>query len=72
MSVIAAAHYRETEDALAKDTIIIQMAAEIPATLDCGGWNFMQIALDEYHNRGGKIPTHIGGPANAIKRLKNV
>jgi hypothetical protein len=32
-------------------------------------WAFMNHALEEYHNRGGTIPTHIGGPARAILAL---
>jgi hypothetical protein len=75
MSVIQAAHYGETEAALADDPIIRAMAWEIPAdtaaTMLDGdpNWTFMQASLDEYKRRGGTIPTHIGGPARAVQAV---
>lgn len=72
---IQAAHYGETEAALAADPIILGMAADIPAdtakTMLDGdpNWRFMQAALDTYKERGGEIPTHIGGPARAVQAV---
>lgn len=69
--------YRTTREALAKDPIIQAMAADMPAAMlpkvinrhGSPTWAFMQTCLDEYHNRGGKIDTHIGGPAEVIVKL---
>jgi hypothetical protein len=77
MNVIRAAHYGETVAALMADPIIIDMAAGLAAVpMDkivhpAGGarHEFMMAALDEYHTRGGKIGTHIGGPAEALLNL---
>lgn len=74
MSVIRAQHYTDTENALKADPIIKDMAGGVShlpmdKLIHSDGTarhNFMMGALDEYKARGGKIPTHIGGPANAI------
>lgn len=66
---IEAEHYEETRRALMADPIIIDMAVVVPKEWDCGSWSFMQNALALYKKRGGTIPTHIGGPAEAIERL---
>jgi hypothetical protein len=71
---IEASHYGETRKALAADPIIRAMADGVrhmtrPELAHEDGtplYEFMSRASDEYHNRGGKIQTHIGGPAEAI------
>lgn len=74
MTSIRAAHYAETVAALEADPIIIEMAATITKADVAGGIHgtgFMQAALGEYNRRGGKIQTHIGGPAEAIAEIVN-
>lgn len=70
--VIRAAHYDEAVENLIADPIIQQMAAEIPPEdIHFTEKNeFMQIALSEYRNRGGKVDCHIGGPSEAIRKIK--
>ena len=78
-TVIRAAHYDETVKALMADPIIRDMvgglvndqsieAKTAVHNLRTTGWapGFMQVALREYTARGGKVETHIGGPAEAI------
>jgi len=81
IAVLRDSHYAETESKLMKDRHIKDMAAEIAmdfgediavfyskSTHADGhpNFEFMSSALNEYHNRDGKIQSHIGGPANAI------
>lgn len=66
---IEASHYEETVQLLMKDPVIIGMAEEIPTHFDPQPWYFMTRALQTYTERGGQIPTHIGGPAEAVRRL---
>jgi hypothetical protein len=79
VSVIESEDYGKTRALLKRDPIIKAMANEITLT---GGpvdafahesgtpkFPFMKSALDEYHKRGGKVETHIGGPAEAILEL---
>jgi len=74
---IEASHYGETRAALKADPIIQDMAGgckHIPLAelaYEDGGpkGDFMMAALREYNARGGAIPTHIGGPAEAILEL---
>ena len=81
-TVIRAAHYDETVKALMADPIIQAMVKGLvnDPSLDAktavhnlitSGWapGFMQVALREYTARGGKVPTHIGGPAEAITNI---
>jgi len=81
-TVIRAAHYDQTVKALMADPIIRDMVGGLvndqnPAAkaavhnLITDGWDsgFMVPALREYTARGGKIETHIGGPAEAITAL---
>lgn len=83
MSGMYANHYRETEEALRRDPAILGMVADLGEMQDedalrAAGMihpaghpthQFMMAALHEYQDRGGSIPTHIGGPANAIIAL---
>lgn len=74
MTTIRAAHYGETIAALKADPIIIEMAATITKADVAGGIHgtgFMQAALAEYNRRGGRVNTHIGGPAEAIAEIVN-
>ena len=73
-TVIESEQYEETRLALMNDPIIRQMAAELPPDFheDMHAWWFIHGALDEYNRRGGTIPTHIGGPAEAMRRLIEV
>jgi hypothetical protein len=81
-TVIRAKHYDETVTALIMDPIIQAMVTGLvnDPSLDAKtavhnlvttGWapGFMQVALREYTARGGKVPTHIGGPAEAITAI---
>lgn len=69
--------YAQTIEKLAEDPIIIKMASEMQHVhleefmYPNGGptWQFTQAALDTYQQRGGEIPTHIGGPAAAVLKL---
>lgn len=67
---IEATHYEETRKALMVDPIIVAMAAEIPDDVDLTQSALMNAALREYNARGGTVATHIGGPIEAIRRLK--
>lgn len=71
MDVIEDKHYEDTVLMLMKDPIIIDMAGGVygmePDNLK--GFSFINAALQEYNKRGGQIETHIGGPAEAIRRL---
>lgn len=75
MSTIRAAHYAETEQALAEDPIVHGLAAGVSKTdrdeiAHPGGTprhDFMGAANAEYRERGGKIDArHIGAVASAI------
>lgn len=74
MGVLEAAHYQETRERLAKDPIVIGMAATITAdmipeiTHEAGHpvFEFMLPANDEYAKRGGTDGGHIGAVAEAI------
>lgn len=81
-TVIRAAHYDVTVSALKADPIIQAMvkglvndpsieAKTAVHNLITTGWapGFMQVALREYQARGGKVETHIGGPAEAITAI---
>ncbi|WP_433242593.1 hypothetical protein [Actinomadura nitritigenes] len=80
MAVIRSADYDETVTKLMADPIIRDMAKGLAneklADLqhDETGTprhGFMMPALDEYKRRGGKIESHIGGPAEALLRILN-
>lgn len=74
---IEAGHYDETRAALKADPIIRDMVEGLRGVaLDelChpgGGarFEFMAAALKEYQGRGGTVPVHIGGPAEALLAL---
>jgi hypothetical protein len=79
-TVIAAPHYAETVAQLVNDPHIIDMAHGLMATpmediVNPSGsprHEFMMGALAEYNKRtgeGGGIPTHIGGPADAVLQV---
>jgi hypothetical protein len=70
-SVIRSHDYDETVRKLCEDPIIICMAMEVPDDTEMYGSGFLMSALREYQARGGKIQTHIGGPAEAIRLLKD-
>lgn len=79
--VFEAGHYRQAREQLIADPIIQAMATDLREGLAHGivemgalvhdetdnpNYDFMLSTLDEYHKRGGQVPTHIGGPAEAI------
>jgi hypothetical protein len=71
---IEADHYREHREALKADPIIQQMTRDLAGVVQAGivdvdSWSFMRAAMNEYRRRGGTIPAHIGGPAEAIRAL---
>lgn len=74
MGVLESDDYRKTREALKADPIIRDMAGgvrdhpldELQHEDGNPRWEFMSAALEEYKSRGGKIATHIGGPAEAI------
>lgn len=79
-SVIESPRYEATRRALIADPIIQALAHEVGQSLHDPKLNlvhedgsptfsFTTAALEEYHKRGGQVPTHIGGPAQAILRL---
>lgn len=83
-AIIKAAHYDETEAALALDPIVIAMAhglngvprselVHIDEDGDEGGprFEFMQSANSEYRERGGLGGGHIGAVASALLKLHN-
>ena len=83
MTIIEDSSYAETVAKLKADPIIVAMADEIMEKVKKNmgmlehlahpdgspTHSFMLNALGEYHARNGIIPTHIGGPANAILSL---
>ena len=56
--------------ALMADPIIQTMATEISDGTDLKTFQFIGAAYKEYRRRGGHVQTHVGGPAEAIRRLK--
>jgi hypothetical protein len=72
--VIEAAHYGEARARLAKDEIVIAMAAGLAGVdraelcHDDGGvrFEFMGVANAEYEKRGGKDHAHLGAVAEAL------
>lgn len=52
------------------DPIIQAMAVEIPEGADLTSFEFISAAIREYRSRGGQPQTHLGGPAEAFRRLK--
>lgn len=72
--------YKKSIERLKADPVIIAMADELMEAGDFSidslsryeqpsgtpRMAFMTLAMNEYHDRGGKIPTHIGGPARAV------
>jgi hypothetical protein len=73
--VIEAEHYREEEETLKADPIILALAAELPADFpvaELEAWSFISGASEEYQKRGGQDARSIGGPARAIRALKLV
>ena len=73
MYVIEAQSYRDEEERLAADPVIIAMAAavrdeDIPMFLAEGG-NLMNVALHHAHEAGVQGIESIGGPIRAIRRL---
>lgn len=67
MAIIVADHYRTTVKALAESEIIIAMAHSLPDDFDLESHEFMMNARRTYKERGGKVDSHIGGPAEAIR-----
>lgn len=66
-----AKHYTETVDRLAADPIVRAMAEELPPGMDMEGLGFMLAAKDEYYRRGGADAGHVGGVAEAIRKLRS-
>jgi len=77
MAVLEAKHYQETRDRLAKDPIVIAMAASLTPevidaeTHDSGSvkFGFMLAANEEYAKRGGSGQGHIGAVAEALAMI---
>ena len=67
--VIESRDYADTVTELRKDPIIMKMAATLPRNVDTSEWSFVSLASRHYHEQGGTIQTHIGGPAEAIRQL---
>lgn len=69
---VLAPHYAETVDRLAVDPIIKDMEANLQQMSDeeIASGDFMNAALHEYNRRGGKEGGHIGGPAEAIRKIR--
>jgi hypothetical protein len=67
--------YRQTLASLRDDPIIQDMALELlcdlgdQARVRVNDPDFMLLAIREYQRRGGKVPTHIGGPAHVIRMV---
>lgn len=58
--------------ALTADPIIQAMADEVDErTVDLRSFDFIGGAYREYRRRGGRLETYLGGPAEAIRRLKH-
>ena len=66
-------HYRQARRELRDEGIVRSMYEELPqsmrAKLAIGAepTGLMQMVLREYHNRGGQVGTHIGGPIQVLK-----
>ena len=80
MACIKAAHYDETEQRLAQDPIVRELASEIPWSIlnerftnDEGEptSDFMMRANEAYRYRGGTDGGHIGAIASAILLIMN-
>ena len=78
MGVLEAAHYQETRERLAKDPIVIAMAATLtPEIIEAeshdGGksmkFGFMLAASEEFTKRGGTGHGHIGAVAEALAMI---
>jgi hypothetical protein len=76
-AAVVSAEYAETVDKLLEDRHILDMAGGLTGE-DWDGLvhpsgqprhEFMMAALHEYNQRGGEVPTHIGGPATALLML---
>lgn len=70
-AVIRAKHYDERVAELMADPIIQGMADQVPLDIDLDTHERMMGALNEYRLRGGKISSHIGGPIEAITKLRD-
>ena len=71
-AVIESDDYRQEEETLKADPIVIAMTDEIRGDVTpemCMTHNFMGHANYEYDRRGGKQAKSIGGVARAIKAL---
>lgn len=67
--VLESEEYQQARDALVLDPIIQGMAANAPTDVDLTSWEFVSVASRYYHTHGGKVPCHIGGPAEAIRQI---
>ncbi len=65
---IEASHYEETQEALRQDSVLLAMVDAIPPGFDVEQIDMID-ALNEYHQRGGNVPTHIDGPRQVIAEL---
>ncbi len=66
-----ARHYEQVVALLMRDPILVEMAREVPL-LAVEKSGFIERAWHEYRRRGGTIKGHLGGPGEAICRLKGV
>lgn len=72
-------NYKRAVMALKNDSVILGMAATIPLgergkLVGISGeprYDFVRVALTTYQERGGKLGTHISGPAEAVLELLN-
>lgn len=69
---VVSGEYRKTVELLKQDPIIREMAEDAAhlSAEELESFAFMSAALRRYHERGGKIPTHVGGPMEAILALR--
>jgi len=70
---IIANHYREEQETLAADPIVIAMEKGLPQGMDLRGHHegLMQQALREYHKRGGQNAQSIGGVLEALRLIRH-
>jgi len=77
IGVIESEQYGETRKLLQADPVIQDLFLELPAAIQVqladgtleDRYGFMTAALREYNRRGGTVPTHIGGPLEALEAL---
>lgn len=71
ITIIESDDYRDEEESLKRDPIVIAMAKECDDVPEAGleGYQFTMAALREYRRRGGTQAHSIGSVARAIRAL---